>query len=117
MSDAFDKVEVCSEGGTKEIPVSDIEKNMQAALVDEKNATTEDQKELTALKKQLGNKVFVFMTQFACFVGVVIVAYMTGNAFGVVLLPENVILALITTTLATVIGLVSFILKGLFPNK
>lgn len=71
----------------------------------------------TKLKKELASRTFSFMERFVCLIFIFVIYYICYFAWFRLEIPKEVIIALITTSLATVIGLVGFILKGLFGAK
>ena len=81
------------------------------------NAEAADQEALTGIKKDYANKIFWFMVSFAIFVAIILSLYFYQHISSGTIPPESVIIALITTTFATVVGLVGFIVKGLFGSK
>ncbi|MFY8325437.1 hypothetical protein [Pseudoalteromonas sp. ZZD1] len=87
------------------------------AEIDSLKAATEDTRNNTQLKKELAFKTFEFMVQFSTFVGVILGTYVAQHIFLNKSIPNNVLITLITTTFATVIGLMVIILKGLFGGK
>ncbi|EGR0667236.1 hypothetical protein E2J97_18600 [Vibrio cholerae] len=82
-----------------------------------KAAITADIEGNRKLKKKLAYKTFDFMVRFVNFIGIILIFYVGHFISNGKPLPENFMIALVTTTLATVIGLVGFILKGLFGTK
>ncbi|WP_105174476.1 hypothetical protein [Pseudoalteromonas sp. T1lg122] len=87
------------------------------AEIDALKASTENTRNNTQLKKELAFKIFEFMIQFTTFIGVILGAYVAQHIFQNKSIPDNVLITLITTTFATVIGLMVIILKGLFGSK
>lgn len=81
------------------------------------DAETDDIDGNRKLKKKLAMKTFDFMIRFVNFIGIILIFYVGHFIVNKEPLPENFMIALITTTLATVVGLVGFILKGLFGTK
>ncbi|WP_217522107.1 hypothetical protein [Vibrio metschnikovii] len=69
------------------------------------------------LRKEMADKTFAFMERFSVFSAIVLWIYISLHLSKGNPIPENVMIALITTTFVTVIGLVGFILKGLFGTK
>lgn len=71
----------------------------------------------TNLKEQLASRTFRFMEGFVSLIFVFLIYYVCYHAWYRLVIPKEVIIALITTSLAAVVGLVGFILKGLFGSK
>jgi len=71
----------------------------------------------TALKIVLAFKTFRFMEGFVSLICVFLIYYICYFAWFRKEIPETVIIALITTSLASIVGLVGFILKGLFVKS
>lgn len=86
------------------------------AAADHLDAQTRDIKALTEIKKEYAKKTFAFMVRFVNFIGLIMIVYVAHFIVNKKAIPESVMIALITTTLATVIGLVGFILQGLFKK-
>jgi len=80
-------------------------------------ANIAETKSNTELKKKLAWKTFRFMEGFVCLIFVFLLYYFCYFAYNNEEVPKEVIIALITTSLAAVVGLVGFILKGLFGSK
>lgn len=101
-------------GETEENIKNQLSEDERKAKVRLTNAMANDNEKLTEIKETLANKTFRFMEIFAFFAAVVFWIYISLHMSKGEPIPENVMIAFITTTLATVIGLVGFILKGLF---
>ena len=92
-------------------------------IVKEEERRTKEQAEVsridteTKLKKKLAYKTFSFMERFVNFIGILLIVYVAHFIANTKEIPKEVMIALITTTLAAVVGLVGFILKGLFGSK
>ena len=70
------------------------------------------------LKEKLAEKVFNYMVYFSIYVAWVFLLYLISLAVAGQVVPEYVMVTLIGSTFATALGLVAFILKGLFgPSK
>jgi hypothetical protein len=89
-------------------------KTAQARNIDANTRNTDAEVEL---KKDLANKTFQYMQLVGNFVATIVMLYIASLIGTGKEIPENFMIALVTTTLATVVGLVGFILKGLFSNK
>lgn len=87
------------------------------AEIDDLNARTGELKNTTKLKKKLAFKTFRFMQGFTALIFVFVTYYVCYFVWYRLEIPKEVVIALITTSLAAVVGLVGFILKGLFGNK
>lgn len=77
----------------------------------QRQAETRDKESQTKLREQLASRVFVFMERWCAFVAInfwIYVATKKGD------IPAEVMIALLTTTTVSVIGLVGFIVQGLF---
>ncbi|MDG2779379.1 hypothetical protein P7L92_23400 [Vibrio parahaemolyticus] len=92
--------------------VENREKTELAAL----NAKTEDQRALTRLKESLAHNVLFFMWMWCGFIFLGLMTYFSSQLSLGKEIPKEVILGLLTST-TVVIGLVGFILKGLFGSK
>lgn len=92
--------------------VESREKTELAAL----NAQTEDIRALTRLKESLAHNVLFFMWMWCGFVFLGLMTYFTAQITLGNEIPKEVILGLLTST-TVVVGLVGFILKGLFGTK
>lgn len=92
--------------------VESREKSELAAL----NAQTEDLRALTRLKESLAHNVLFFMWMWCGFLFLGLIMYFTTQITLGKEIPKEVILGLLTST-TVVVGLVGFILKGLFGNK
>lgn len=88
------------------------EKSELAAL----NAKTEDQRALTRLKESLAHNVLFFMWMWCGFLFLGLLTYFSSQLSLGKEIPKEVILGLLTST-TVVVGLVGFILKGLFGGK
>ncbi|EGR4059951.1 hypothetical protein DDN77_17710 [Vibrio cholerae] len=91
--------------------------NSQQAVRTLDDAKVDDLDGDRKLKKKLACKTFAFMERFSIFSAIVLWIYISLHLSKGNPIPENVMIALITTTFVTVIGLVGFILKGLFGTK
>jgi len=108
-----------SDSGETEIK-DDIESIELSKLREETNqikANVEEKKSNTKLKEDLAWRTFKFMESFVCLIFVFLIYYFCYFAYNNEEIPKEVIIALITTSLAAVVGLVGFILKGLFGSK
>ncbi|GHX30058.1 hypothetical protein VCSRO157_3540 [Vibrio cholerae] len=94
-----------------------ISENRRDGRRTKEDAETADIDGNRKLKKRLAYKTFDFMVRFVNFIGIILIFYVGHFISNGKPLPENFMIALVTTTLATVIGLVGFILKGLFGTK
>ena len=72
---------------------------------------------MTDIKVDLANRTFHYMQSFSIVAGLVFWLYISSLLSQNKIIPDNVIIAFLTTTVATVLGLVGFILKGLFGQK
>lgn len=113
-SQIVDENEISDEVAELKIKL-DIEK-LQAEL-DEIRAGTDDTKNNTKMRKELADKTFSFMEKFTFFSSLIFWIYITSFLQNGKEIPESVIITFITTTLATVIGLMVIILKGMFGPK
>ncbi|ENG7994418.1 TPA: hypothetical protein ACGGE8_003451 [Vibrio cholerae] len=97
--------------------VQEVEISELKAKLKHLEAITADIEGNRKLKKKLAYKTFAFMERFSIFSAIVLWIYISLHLSKGNPIPENVMIALITTTFVTVIGLVGFILKGLFGTK
>ena len=72
---------------------------------------------MTRVKEALADRTFNYMQSFSIFAALVFWIYISSLLSQNKTIPDNVMIAFLTTTVATVLGLVGFILKGLFGQK
>lgn len=94
-----------------------LEIQRMQAEIDELRAGVEDTKNNTKMRKDLADKTFSFMEKFTFFSALVFWLYISSFLQNGKEIPESVMITFITTTLATVIGLMVIILKGMFGSK
>ncbi|EGS7961479.1 hypothetical protein [Vibrio cholerae] len=121
MSNPFqtraDAAQAPKSGETEESIKSMLSEDERRANIRLTNSQAHDNEKLTEIKETLAHKTFKFMEIFAFFAAVVFWIYISLYLSKGEPIPEKVMIAFITTTLATVIGLVGFILKGLFGTS
>ena len=88
----------------------------QKAQIRLANATAADQEKLTELKESYASSILLFMRMWAVAVAIAVATYFSHQMFLGKEIPKEVIISLFTCT-AVVIGLVGYILKGLFGSK
>lgn len=109
------KDETKSEPEPTDSDIADVENREQyenAAL----DAKTKDQQTLTRLKESLAHSVLFFMWMWCGFVFLGLLTYFTSQLSLGKEIPKEVILGILTST-TVVVGLVGYILKGLFGSK
>ena len=79
-----------------------------------KNAETDGLLTDNELRKTMADKTYQFMIVWCCFVGWVIFMYVLKKDFDP---PEAVIIALMGTTTVSIVGLVGFVVSGLFKSN
>ncbi|WP_198535457.1 hypothetical protein [Salinivibrio kushneri] len=87
---------------------------MNDALVRHTDAQTETEKAKTEIMRWIASETFGFMKWWCCFVGLIVWMYI-GTKQGDV--EKEVIITLLGTTTVSVVGLVGFIVRGLFGVK
>ncbi|PWK52860.1 hypothetical protein [Pleionea mediterranea] len=97
--------------------VQELEIGKLKAEIDGLKAKNEDSRNDTKLKKKLAERTFRFMEGFVTLIFVYLTYYICYFTWYRMEVPKEVVIALITTSLAAVVGLVGFILKGLFGSK
>ncbi|MDK9424793.1 hypothetical protein [Vibrio parahaemolyticus] len=121
MSNPFqtraDAAQAPKSGETEESIKNMLSEDEMRAKIRLTNSQAHDNEKLTEIKETLAHKTFKFMEIFAFFAAVVFWIYISLHLSKGEPIPEKVMIAFITTTLATVIGLVGFILKGLFGTS
>ena len=117
MTDLFSTLptEVTSFPSTDEEILSSEDKRDIARTIDDARRDSLDSDR--ALKEKLAFKTFRFMQSFVALIFVFVIYYVCYFAWFRLEIPKEVIIALITTSLAAVVGLVGFILKGLFGSR
>ncbi|WP_421148913.1 hypothetical protein [Aeromonas dhakensis] len=93
---------------------TDTDKMIARAGVLSTHADTQDKKSQTRLREQLTSRVFTFMERWCAYVALIFWLYFSTKKGDV---PSEVMIALLTTTTVSVIGLVGFIVKGLFKTN
>lgn len=91
----------------------DLEKAVQLALLNETNARIDAYRADTWLKEWLAPKVFEFMQAWCLFVGIIFLTYFFLKDGDI---PSEVMIALLTTTTVSIVGLVGFLVQGLFKS-
>jgi len=100
----------------KQIVEEQISDEEQKALARLTHATAADQEKLTELKESYAGAVLRFMwTWFAAVVVLMLSYFVYQSGLGLEI-PKEVIISIFTCT-AVVVGLVGYILKGLFGTK
>ncbi|ENM5843842.1 hypothetical protein V4V60_004050 [Vibrio mimicus] len=94
-----------------------LEIQKMQAEIDELRAGIDDTKNNTQMRKDLADKTFSFMEKFTIFSALIFWLYIASFLQNGKEIPESVMITFITTTLATVIGLMVIILKGMFGSK
>ncbi|MCP3323748.1 MULTISPECIES: hypothetical protein [Aeromonas] len=79
-----------------------------------KHADTQDKQSQTRLREQLAGRVFTFMERWCAFVAIIFWMYFSTKKGDI---PSEVMIALLTTTTVSVIGLVGFVVQGLFRAR
>lgn len=79
-----------------------------------KHADTQDKQSQTRLREQLAGRVFTFMERWCAFVAIIFWMYFSTKKGDI---PSEVMIALLTTTTVSVIGLVGFVVQGLFRSR
>lgn len=79
-----------------------------------KNAETDGLLTDNELRRTMADKTYQFMIVWCCFVGWVIFMYVLKKDFDP---PEAVIIALMGTTTVSIVGLVGFVVSGLFKSN
>ena len=79
-----------------------------------KHADTQDKQSQTRLREQLAERVFTFMERWCAYVALIFWIYISTKEGDV---PSEVMIALLTTTTVSVIGLVGFVVQGLFRAR
>lgn len=95
--------------------IADVESRERSELA-ALDAKTEDQRALTRLKESLAHNVLFFMWMWCGFVFLGLLTYFSAQLTLGKEIPKEVILGMLTST-TVVIGLVGYILKGLFGSK
>lgn len=94
-----------------------LEIQKMQAEIDKLRASIDDTKNNTVLRRELAGKTFSFMEKFTIFSALVFWLYIASFLYNGKEIPASVMITFITTTLATVIGLMVIILKGMFGSK
>jgi hypothetical protein len=94
----------------------DVLNDQQKAEAKKTDAQAEDIKALTELKKDLAGSVLFFMYMWFGALILLVVMYVAAQTAMNKEVPKEVIIAAFTTS-AVVLGLVGYILKGLFGSK
>lgn len=71
----------------------------------------------TGLRKELASRTFTFMLLVSGFILALVYTYFMDHLKRDEFVPENVMIALITSTFASIVGLVGFMLQGLFKSS
>lgn len=79
-----------------------------------KNAETDGLLTDNELRKVMAERTYHFMSVWCCFVGFLIFCYVVKMKFEP---PETVIIALMGTTTVSIVGLVGFVVSGLFKSS
>ncbi|RRO12249.1 hypothetical protein [Pectobacterium aquaticum] len=88
-----------------------LEANAKAAIQHaEADGTLTD----NALRKEMADKTFSFMERWCCFVALILFIYLAKHDGDP---PKEIILALLGTCTVSIIGLVGFVVSGLFKSK
>lgn len=111
--------DLASDGGLKEeastdsslsLDGSDLDRALKAREVQEKDEAIKDQRQDREQRKVFSSRIFVFM---CAYMGVaIIIVFLCGCRF--MTLDDSVLITLLTTTLANVIGVFNFVAKYLF---
>lgn len=89
---------------------SELDRALKAKEVEKQNESIKDLRQDREQRKTFSSRIFIFMCLYM-FVAIVIV-FMCG--LGCMKLEESVLITLLTTTLANVIGVFNFVAKYLF---
>lgn len=93
--------------------LDDDERSASARLT---NAAAADQEKLTELKEQFAAAILFFLWIWFGALSLVVLTYFSHQMFLEKEIPKEVIISIFTCT-AVVVGLVGYILKGLFGTK
>jgi cation transport ATPase len=101
----------------REVAESEVKNSLKydAAEARKKHAEAADQETLTKLKEDLAHNVLFFMWIWCGLMFLGVMTYFTSQLSLNKEIPKEVILGMFTAT-TVVVGLVGFILKGLFGN-
>ncbi len=91
----------------------DLAKDFNQKKIERLNEEIEDLKQDRQQRKVFSSRIFIFMCAYMS-VSLIIVIM---DGFGWIKLEPSVIITLLTTTLANVIGVFNFVAKYLFHNK
>ena len=95
--------------------VDTLRTNLESVKAETKRKDAETDGLLTdnELRRTMADKTYQFMIVWCCFVGWVIFMYVLKKDFDP---PETVIIALMGTTTVSIVGLVGFVVSGLFKS-
>jgi hypothetical protein len=95
----------------------DIKKNEQELKNKYQELVNKNYSNLIKMRESFANKIFYFICVYSIFVGIIL--FFEGGHFGCDKIDwdTNVIITLITTTLAQVFGLMFIVLHYVFPNR
>ncbi len=99
-----------------DIPVNEndtTKKEIQKSEVQINEAITKNIQALTRIKKEYADKIYDYMIRFTLFFGITFLLYVCQHFALQQPIPESVMIAFLTTTFVTVLGLVGFIIKGI----
>ncbi|ATB10888.1 DUF2975 domain-containing protein [Escherichia marmotae] len=96
--------------------VETISTNLESVQAETKRKNAETDGLLTdnELRRTMADKTYQFMIVWCCFVGWVIFMYVLKKDFDP---PETIIIALMGTTTVSIVGLVGFVVSGLFKSN
>lgn len=96
--------------------LSAVSKDVQSLEADAriKNAEADGKITDNGLREQMATRTYSFMRIWCTFVGVIIFFYVAANQFNP---PKEVIIALMGTTTISIVGLVGFVVSGLFKSN
>lgn len=92
----------------------ELEKAVHSALIQEAHARTASHQADTWIKTWLAPRVFRFMQAWCSFVAIMFLTYFFLKDGDV---PSEVMIALLTTTTVSIVGLVGFLVQGLFKSR
>jgi hypothetical protein len=96
--------------------VETLRTNLEDVQADTKRKNAETDGVLTdnKLREMMADKTYHFMSLWCMFVGLIIAFYVIKKEFEP---PESVIIALMGTTTVSIVGLVGFVVSGLFKSN
>ncbi|EGR0495253.1 hypothetical protein [Vibrio cholerae] len=119
-TDKINKLEPKGDNATEQELVDDVQEieiTELQAKVSHLEAITEVLKRNQELKENITFNIENYLRNFSIFVGITFWFYLSSFLYNGKEIPESVMIAFITTTFGTVLGLMVIILKGLFGTK